>query len=213
MHKIVNFLDIKIGVLTLNEIVEKIIEYALTGKGKFMTYLNAHCVNISFSDFEYKIILQKADLVYTGGQGVVWALRFLGTPLPERVNILDFFDILIRELRDKGITIYLLGGKSYIVKKTEEALKRKGLKIIGSRDGFFDKIEEKDIIREINILKPNILMVGLGVPKQEKWIQSHLHELNTNLCWAVGGAFNNLSGLLKRAPERASLSIAGVVSR
>ena len=94
-----------------------------------------------------------------------------------------------------------MGGKSHIVKKTEEALKGEGLKIIGSKNGFFDKTEEKEIIREINILKPDILMVGMGVPKQEKWIDRHLQELDVNLCWALGAAFDWLSGQRKRAPR------------
>ncbi len=201
MRKIINFLGIKLGALTLSEIAEEILDYAISGKAKFITYLNAHCVNTALSDNEYKRILQKADLVYAGGQGVVWAARFLGTPLPERVNILDFFDRLVPELKDRKITIYLLGGKEGTVKKTEEALKSEGLRIVGSRDGFFTKSEERELIQEINSLKPNILMVGMGVPKQEKWIDNNINTLNVNLCWAVGAAFDWLSGQRKRAPR------------
>jgi len=201
MKKTVNFLDININAITRNEIADKILKFAVTDNPKFITYLNAHCVNISFVDSEYKKILQEADLVYVGGQGVVWASRFLGILLPERVNILDFFDMLVRKLREKGVTIYLLGGEKEIVKKTERVLKNKGLKIVGARDGFFDKREEGRIIQEINMLSPDILMVGMSVPKQEKWIYSNLAELNVNLCWAVGAAFDWLSGYRKRAPE------------
>ncbi len=187
--------------MAANDILEKILEYALTDKSKFITYLNAHCVNTALIDNEYKRILQKADLVYAGGQGVVWAARFLGTPLPERVNILDFFDTLVPKLKDRKITIYLLGGREETVKKTEETLKSKGLRIVGSRDGFFTKSAEQELIQEINTLKPNILMVGMGVPQQEKWIDNNISTLNVNLCWAVGAAFDWLSGQRKRAPR------------
>lgn len=193
-------LGIKVSAINKIEISNKILEFALTGKNKFITYLNAHCVNISFTDFKYREILQKADLVYAGGQGVVWASRFLGEPLPERVNILDFFDSLAEELRKRQVTVYLLGNKSGIVKKTEEALRGKGLKIVGSKCGFFNPDEEAGIIEEINALQPNILMVGMGIPRQEKWIQAHIHELNVNLYWAVGAVFDWLSGQRKRAP-------------
>jgi N-acetylglucosaminyldiphosphoundecaprenol N-acetyl-beta-D-mannosaminyltransferase len=206
----VEFLGIQIGANNRIEIANKILEFALTplenslrgraGKAKFITYLNAHCVNTCFSDFEYREILQKADLVYAGGQGVVWAARFLGSPLPERANILDFFDLLVKELKNR-ITIYLLGGRNEIIKKAEEVLKNKGLKIVGSRDGFFGSTEEKEIIREVNILRPDILMVGMGVPKQEKWIYNHLSELDVKLCWAVGGVFDLFAGRLKQAPK------------
>lgn len=196
----VPFLDIGLNPLAKNDIVNILLEFAKGGRARTAFYLNANCVNISFADFEYKKILQKADLVYAGGQGVVWASRFLGAPLPERVNILDFFDSLAKELEKRQITIYLLGNKLDTVKRAEDALKSKGLRIIGSRHGFFNKNEEAGIIKEINALQPNILIIGMGVPKQEKWIQAHIHELNINLCWAVGAAFDWLSGQRKRAP-------------
>ena len=198
---VVTFLGIKVEVLTKHEIVEKILEFSLTGKGKFITYLNAHCINISFSDYEYRDILQKADLVYAGGQGIVWATKFLGTPLPERVNILDFFNILSQKLIEKRVKIYLLGSYIDVVKKAEEVLKSKGLNIIGSSSGFFDAIKEKEIIQEIKALKPDILIIGMGVPKQEKWVNRYSYDLNVNLCWAVGAAFEWLSGIKKRAPR------------
>lgn len=197
----IDFFDIKIGVLTLDEIVNKVLEFAVAEKHGFITYFNAHCLNVSFNDQEYKKILKSADLVYAGGQGIVWASRFLGTPLPERVNILDFFDMLVPELKNKNITIYLLGGMEGVVRNTEVELEKKGLKIIGKRNGFFDEKEDKDIVREINTLKPDILIVGMGVPKQEKWIYEHLEELDVNLCWGVGAAFEWLSGYRKRAPK------------
>ena len=107
MEKKIEFLGIGVGALNRVETAKRILEFALNGRGKMITYLNANCVNISFTDFQYKRILQKVDLVYAGGQGVVWASKFLGIPLPQKVNILDFFDILVNELRDRKITIYL----------------------------------------------------------------------------------------------------------
>ena len=201
MNKKISFLGIGINVLSREEIINTLLGLAKEGRQRTAIYLNAHCVNISFTDFEYREILEKADLVYAGGQGVVWASRFLGAPLPERINILDFFDSLAEELSKRQITVYFLGNKSDIVKKAEDALKSKGLKVVGSKCGFFNKDEEVEIIKEINALQPNILMVGMGIPRQEKWIQAHIHELNVNLCWAVGAAFDWLSGKRKRAPR------------
>jgi N-acetylglucosaminyldiphosphoundecaprenol N-acetyl-beta-D-mannosaminyltransferase len=195
-----DFLGIKISLLDRGGVTDKILEFALAGRNKFITYLNAHCVNTYFSDSDYKEVLQKADFVYAGGQGVVWALRFLGVNLPERVNILDFFDRLSEKLKEKKTAIYLLGGKPEAVKKAGNDLKKKGLNVVGARHGFFDEQEEACIIREINELKPDILMVGMGIPKQEKWISDHLDQLQVNLCWAVGGVFRIFSGELKSAP-------------
>lgn len=197
----ISFLGININAVTKKEIIDILLDFSRGGRTKTVFYVNAHCVNIAQLDPEYKYILNKADLVYAGGQGVVWAAGFLGTPLPERVNILDFFDIILKEFKDKKTTIYLLGGTTQVVKRTESILKNQGLKIIGARSGFFTQAEEKEIISEINSLKPDILMVGIGVPKQEKWIYAHSNELNTNLCWGVGAAFDWLSGYRRRAPK------------
>ena len=204
MYKTVDFLGLKIGALTADEMIEKIMEFALGGKNKMMAYLNAHCINISFQDSEYRNILRNSDLVYAGGKGIVWASRLFKEALPQRVNILDFFDRLAVELSSRNIGIYLLGGKSDVIKNAAARLKRPpfNLRILGFHHGFFDKEEEASIVREINMLHPDILMVGLGVPKQEKWISAHLDELNVNLCWAVGAAFEWLSGLRKKAPCR-----------
>lgn len=201
MDKKISFLGIKVNVLSKKDIVDLLLRFVKGDRRRTVFYLNAHCVNIACSDQEYHSILNKADLVYAEGQGVVWSSKFLGMPLPERTNILDFFDALAKELKDNKIKIYLLGETEDLVRKTEEILKNNGLQIVGSHDGFFDKIEEGEIIKEINILKPDILMVGMGVPKQEKWIYKHLDELNVNLCWAVGAAFEWLSGQRRRAPR------------
>ena len=96
-----------------------------------------------------------------------------------------------------------MGGKPDVVQKAAVELEKRfpGLEISGFHHGFFNEREESGIIKEINFLKPNILMVGLGVPKQEKWVRRHLNELDVNLCWGVGAAFDWLSGQRKRAPR------------
>lgn len=201
MQKIVNFLDLKISALTSDEMFNIILEFAIAGNRKMITYLDVNCVNISFRDAEYRRILSQADIVHADGQGVVWGSKFLKKPLPERVNPLDFFDALLNIASKKSISFYLLGGKPDVIQNAVDKLKNKflNLKIIGFHHGYFDK-EEEEIIEEIKRLRPNILMVGMGVPKQEKWIYKHLDRLEVNLCLAVGGMFDILSDSLKRAP-------------
>lgn len=196
----VELFGIAVSALNGLDTAKKILDFALSGQCKFVTYVNAHCINISFIDEEYRKIIKKADMLYVGGIGVIWASWFLGQPLIERVNILDFFDILLKQLIDKKVSVYLLGGRKDTVKRTESILKQQGLKVLGSRDGFFAVSEEPGVIWEINNLKPDILMIGMGVPKQEKWIDIHRNELNVKLCWGVGAAFDWLSRKRKRAP-------------
>lgn len=202
MYRYVNFLNLKLNALTKEEMVNALPELCKKGRpAKTAIYINAHCVNVSFADEEYRSILNGADLVYAGGQGIVWAAEFLGCPIPERVNILDFFDRLLERLIDKKITVYLLGNTGEVVKRTESMLRNKGVDVVGSRDGFFSEEENQDVLREINRLKPDLLMVGMGPPKQEKWIKRYSEDLDVGLCWAVGAAFEWLCGYRKRAPS------------
>lgn len=200
MIKKISFLDVGIAVVNREEITDVLVGFAKGNQSRTAFYINAYCVNIAWRDKEYQDILNKADLVYAGGQGVVWLSRFLGSPLPQRVNIIDFFDLLVKRLIEEEISIYLLGAAENIVSKAARELKNKGLNIIGYRNGFFDKSGEKEIIQEINNLRPDILLVGMGVSMQEKWIYRYRQELNINLCWAVGGVFDIFAGRFKKTP-------------
>jgi len=200
-----HILGIKVNSVTIKEIKNILLEFAAGSRIRTVFYLNAHCVNLACMDNEYKAILNKADLVHADGYGVVWASRFLGEALPERVNIMDFFDEFAKELIDRKISVYLLGGTPDVVKKAGEILLNAGLNIVGYKDGFFKETEELKILKEINALHPDILMVGMGSPKQEKWVFSHIEELDTNLCWAVGSTFELITGDRKRTPKWMSM--------
>jgi len=199
----IDFLGIKVSVLTIDDIAKEILRFALTGRHKIITYLNAHCVNISFNDEDYKRILNLADIVYADGKSIVWASFLLKKVLPERFTSIEYFDRLIGEFIKYNISFYFLGCKADIVIKVVENLKKTfhDVKIKGFHNGYFDHEEERKVINEINKLRPHILMVGMGVPKQEKWVYKHLSELDVNLCWIVGGTLDNLSGVLKRPPK------------
>jgi len=199
-----DFLGIKVNVLTKDELVDRVLEFALSGKRKVITYLNAHCVNVAFTDGEYKKILNLSDIVHADGMSVVWASLFLRRPLPERVNIFDFSDKIFEKITEKGIKLYFLGGRKAVVRRAVENLRKEffSINVLGFHNGYFTDSEGKEIIKEINALRPNILIVGMGIPKQEKWIFKHLDGLEVNLCWLAGsGMFDNLSGSIRTAPR------------
>ena len=75
-----------------------------------------------------------------------------------------------------------------------------GIQIVGTRDGFFTAEDEAEIIAQIKEAKPDLLLAALGVPKQEKWLKAHMQELNCPLCIGVGGTFDVMAGVMKRAP-------------
>ncbi|MBU1125807.1 MAG: WecB/TagA/CpsF family glycosyltransferase [Candidatus Omnitrophica bacterium] len=198
-----SFLGININLVDRKEIITLLVNYATQGVGRPRTafYLNAHCVNIASRDVEYRAVLNSADLVYAGGQGVVWGGRLCGIPIPARVNIMDIFDFLAEEFRNRKISIFLLGETPETIGKADAALRTKGLFVVGSHHGYFTESQEKDVINKINAARPDIILVGLGVPKQEKWILRNRNNLESNLSWGVGGLFKIFAGYLQDTPS------------
>jgi len=195
-------LGVPIAAITLSEISHLITNLIGSKRKKTFFYVNAYCLNIANRDEKYKRILQKAFLVYPGGFGPVLASKILGQPLPERTPTPDFIFDVLAIAKERKWSIYLLGGEEHVAKKASEKLKEKfpNLLIVGYHSGHFTKREEKVIIGQLNSKKPTILLVGMGTPRQEKWIAENIDNVDAKVFWAVGALFDFISGRLKRAP-------------
>jgi N-acetylglucosaminyldiphosphoundecaprenol N-acetyl-beta-D-mannosaminyltransferase len=179
------------------------IEHLIDAGGESrLCYVNVHCMNLAMRDEEYKQILEGSDLVYADGMGVVWACRFFSSPLPERVNLGDFLPELCRLCSKRGYRVFLLGGHPEVAERAAErlVLRFPDLQIVGTHHGFFSSSEEAEVLGQIRNAKPHILLVGMGVPKQEKWISRHLDELEVPVLWGVGALFEYYAGVTRRAP-------------
>lgn len=196
-------LTLPIDRVTLTQILQIIKNFIRSKKAHQIITLNSLMVNESFKDGEIGEILHRADLVLADSIGIFWAMRFLGKPLPEVIPGIDLIFELCKMSEREGYRIYLLGAKEEIIERTVLRLKKifPQLKLVGYRHGYFASDEEKEVTREIKNLSPDILFVGLGSPKQEKWIFAHLRELNISLAIGVGGSFDIISGRLSRAPR------------
>ncbi len=166
--------------------------------------VNAAKVVKSRSDRELKSIISEADIIGADGVPVVWASKILGQPLPGRVNGTDVMERLI-ELSDKrGYTIYLLGAKETVIRTAVDRLHQlyPSVNIAGYRNGYFDTIQDEEVaVREINKVKPDILLIGMGTPMKEQWVKRHKHNLDVGVIHGVGGSFDILGGVTKRAPR------------
>ncbi len=165
---------------------------------------NPEIVMMAQTDKGLMDALKCADIVIPDGVGVVWASKFFGQKMPERVAGFDTITEVFQRAVNREIKAYFLGGKPGVAEEAalKAQLKFKGLKVVGYCDGYFTTDETADILEGINSLKPDILLVGLGAPKQEKWIQENLERLNGNVKIAigVGGSFDVLADRVKRAP-------------
>ncbi|MFC1806773.1 exopolysaccharide biosynthesis polyprenyl glycosylphosphotransferase [Candidatus Omnitrophota bacterium] len=202
MRRRSNILGLNIDKLNTEDVLGYIDEAILREKKTQVSYINAHCVNLAFSDQEYKDIVSRSDLLYPDGMAIVWASYLYGDPLPERVNLGDFFYKLCKLCVDKRYKIFLLGGKDNIAKKAASNLRTvfPELNIVGTYHGFFSREEENDIIDLINNSSADIVLVGMGVPKQEKWIAKNRGPLAPPILWGVGALFDYYSNSIRRAP-------------
>ena len=147
-------------------------------------------------------ILRASDLVVPDGVGIVWASKFAKTELKKRVSGYDLCLALFDKLKNTEKTVYFFGGSPGVASEASKriSVKYKGIKIVGYRNGYFTSKDESQIIADIRAVSPDLLLVGLGSPKQEKWIYDNLRFTGARVAIGVGGSFDVMAGNVKRAP-------------
>ena len=203
MRNTAKVLGIAIDVLTLDALLEAVESFVASGLPHQIAYINVDCVNQYYRNPGYKAIIETADLVYADGMGVVWASRLFGAPLPQRLTAADFIDDLCRLCESRGFSIFLLGSEPGVALLAKQRLEERfpKLKIVGAESGFFRQDEEDAILQRIKEAAPDILLVGMSVPRQELWIRRHIEALGVPVCWGVGALFEYISGIRSRAPR------------
>ncbi|MGH1466402.1 MAG: WecB/TagA/CpsF family glycosyltransferase [Cognatishimia sp.] len=166
-------------------------------------FLNAHCANIAAKDPHYAAALSRADMVLPDGIGIKLATRLSGQTLVENLNGTDLVPDLMHRAADQGLRVFLLGGKPGTAEAAARGICAKvpGLQIAGTRDGYEGARNQTAAIEEINQSGADILLVAMGVPLQENWIDTHFEALAPRIALAVGGLFDFWAGNVKRAPK------------
>jgi N-acetylglucosaminyldiphosphoundecaprenol N-acetyl-beta-D-mannosaminyltransferase len=186
--------------LSLQEAVDRLELWLRLGKQAIVATPDTTALWRAQRDPRLMEAYQRADLVTPDGIGLVWASRLLSAPLPERVTGIDMTEELCRRAALRDWRIFLLGGRPGVAAEAKVRLEREfpGLRIVGIHHGFFAGDDE--VISKINATQPEILLVGLGVPRQELWMLKNKDKLEAKLLIGVGGSFDVLSGRLPRAP-------------
>lgn len=166
-------------------------------------FLNAHCYNIAQKDEEYRTILNNVDMLLNDGIGVQLGAKFYGIHFKENLNGTDFIPKLLNLASQKEYTVFLLGSSPGTAESAAKNLYTSfpRLRIVGCHHGFFDEKENHQIIQEINNISPDILIVGRGVPIQEKWIANNKNKINASIMLGVGAFIDFTSGRIPRAPR------------
>jgi len=193
--------------LTMKEALEEINELLNDGKYHFIVTPNLdHIVKLEV-DAELQEVYQSADLILTDGTPLIWISKLYKKPIVEKISGSDLFPKVCELAAKEHYKIFLLGAMEGVAIKAAINLRKKydGLQIVGtfSPPFGFDKDEGaiNQIIEMINAAKPDILAVGLGAPKQEKFIFKYKDQLKVPLSLAIGATIDFEAGSVKRAPK------------
>ena len=172
------------------------------GKG-YLSTVNVSILMSLDSDNTLKKYVSDAFLNVADGQPIILASRYINNPLPERVTGVDLVMDLAELSAKEKHNVFLLGATDSVVCDAEKAILRAvpNSSISGYHSGYFDIDNCQDLLNTINLSDAKILIVAMGVPRQEIFIDRYFHEINANFAIGVGGSFDVISGSIKRAPK------------
>ena len=166
---------------------------------------NGHSISMFASDPAFRALIDAADMVHADGMSVVTASRLLASPgIPERCATTDFFHDAAVKAAESGMSFYLLGASAEIIEQAVAVIRRQypSLSLAGYRDGFFTDADLDGVVDDILAVRPDVLWIGVGRPRQER-LAIELRDRLTGVTWikTCGGLFDFLSGRASRAPD------------
>ncbi|HHU81965.1 MAG TPA: WecB/TagA/CpsF family glycosyltransferase [Firmicutes bacterium] len=202
MGKEAMVLGLPVHTVTMTEAVAKIRQALAAGLRMRVVTLNPEMVIAARRDPEFAAALCRGDLVVPDGYGVVWALRRSGHKGQERIAGVDLVENLFTAGTPGGLRIYLLGGAAGVAEAAAEriAARWSGVRVVGTAHGYFPPPAEDEVIRKINDAHPQVLLAGMGLPRQELWLAENWDKLQVTVGIGMGGALDLWAGKVKRAP-------------
>jgi N-acetylglucosaminyldiphosphoundecaprenol N-acetyl-beta-D-mannosaminyltransferase len=199
--EVVDFAGVKVDNLTLAEAAARTEELVRSSGPHLIVTPNPEIIVAAQKDSELRGIVNSSSLRVPDGVSMVVVSRILRAPLKERVSGIDLMLSVLELCGQKGYKVFLLGGAPGVAEEAAGNLTRQfqGLNIVGTHHGFFEK--DIEVIKKIRDTKPDVLFVGLGAGRQEKWLKKHLGELGVPVGMVIGGSLDVLSGRKKRAPR------------
>lgn len=201
------FMNTQIDNLTMNETLDAIDLLIQENKSAYVVTPNVdHIVQLE-TNKELQAVYANASLILTDGKPLLWIAKWYGTPIKEKISGSDLFPLLCKMAAEKGYKMFFLGAAEGVAAKAAENLCRKydGLQIVGTYSppiGFENNQSEMVKIKKMIIeAKPEILVVGLGCPKQEKFMYHYCKELGVPISFGLGASFDFEAGNIKRAPR------------
>ena len=203
MPERIHLLGAPLDAVTLDDAVKLVDEAVASRRPTLNASLNAAKLVRMQTDSELRESVELCDLVTADGVPVVWAARALGHPVPGRVNGTDLMELLFAHAAERGYSVYLFGSEPGILSRARAEIERRhpAIRIAGTQHGFFAPSEEESVVQRIAAAQPDILFIALGTPQKELFQVRHRDELGVPFTMGVGGSFEVLAGVRKRAPR------------
>lgn len=207
----VSIMNVRIDNKSMKEMLD-LVNNKIKDREKYVIYTpNSEVIMMCQTDKEFLDCINKSDINIPDGIGVIYASKIKKHPLKEKVAGFDLSIAMLEMANRDGLKLYIVGGKPGVADFAAENIKKKysNIRVVGTHHGYFkgahinqeDSQEEINIINDINNKKPDILFVGFGAKKQEKWINHNKNKLDVTIFIGNGGTIDCLAGTVKRAPD------------
>ena len=187
------------------ELLRRILGWAENGGRHRVSYVNAHVLNQSLTNAELRRALRDSDLVYCDGYGVRLAARLIGLPVPHRMTGADWIWGIAAMCQESGRSLYLLGSDPGASTEAAARLRRwyPRLDVRGTHHGYFELggPHSERVLEHIAENPPDVLLVGMGTPQQEMWVEANHDRIEASVVWTVGALFDYVAGRVPRAPH------------
>jgi N-acetylglucosaminyldiphosphoundecaprenol N-acetyl-beta-D-mannosaminyltransferase len=199
----VRLLNGRFDALTLTETVDLVGDRIRADKRGYLCTVNVAILMMMRKDRRLQAFVDRAGIVVADGQPLIWSSGWLNRRLPERVAGVELVDGLCEMAAREGYGVYLLGGKQEVAEKVAQTLTERypGLIVSGVADGYFGADEAAARAHAVAASGAKILIVAMGVPRQEIFVEEQWDALNVPFAIPVGGSFDVIAGLRSRAPK------------
>jgi N-acetylglucosaminyldiphosphoundecaprenol N-acetyl-beta-D-mannosaminyltransferase len=169
-----------------------------------MMHINVNNANVAHAQPRLKHIYNQANMLYCDGAGIVWGSKLMGHKLPMRFTAADWLLKWVAAMRDAGLSIYFVSGEPAVIARAQAVLDVEvpGHTVVGLHHGYIlkDPATNQAVLADIAAKQPDIVVVGMGCPLQEYWIEDHRSQIKAPVCFAIGATWDYLTGKVPRCP-------------
>ncbi len=200
----IDFLGLQFDNLNKQEALDKIEQFIQEKTPRKIFTPNVSLLIAARKNKFLKEVYDSCDLLTVDGMAIYYAMKIMGTPVKESLSASLLFYPLLEISQQKGYSIYMVGAQEEIVQKAANNLRTEypGIQIVGSHHGYFDmENPPRELIKDIQEKKPDIMLVGMSSPYKEKFVVSNLQDIKIPVSLGVGGMFDIAAGMADFAPE------------